>query len=148
MVSSPHEPWPEDPAFRMLARRVRDGVMLARHMGMVISRDRGSGCCCPLGAALLLGPRSRVSSHPGPSWFLGLTPRGAAEEAVPDEAMLWAFICGFEEGIESASHNYAVKAAGRLGIVYRERYLKKRSKRFDPRPRRTRLNLTKKASRR
>lgn len=137
------DPWPEDPAFQMLARRVRDGVMIAEHEGLKISRKRGDNCCCPLGATLLMLNRNRATTHPSASYFCSWLDRPRdCTETYPDEKMIWAFICGFEEGIESASLNYAVKAAARLGVVYRERCLKRKAARHDPRPRRTRLDLT------
>ncbi len=123
MVTISPEPWPEDLAFQTLARKVRDGVMLVEHQGEKIAASRGVGCCCPLGAALRLQSTKRAASHPGASAFVHALVYGAdldlTVEAIPDEKMIWAFIAGFEAGMESKSDNYAVRAAGRLGLEYR-----------------------------
>ncbi len=124
-----------------LARKVRDGVMGARAQGFSIALTRGPNCCCPLGATLLLLGRARLASHPAASFFLCQLWREAGADLIPDEQMVWAFIAGFEEGVESRSHVDAIRASGRLGLEYRARYLKKKAARHDPRPRRQRLKL-------
>lgn len=118
--------WPEDPAFRTLARAVADGVTIALNGGLRITRARRSDlCCCPLGAVLISRGRQH-STHPGASAFLSVLSRSVAlfdtETVLPDERMVWAFIGGFEEGRESPSPNFAVQASAELGIVYRKRF--------------------------
>ncbi len=135
------EPWSEDLAFQTLARKIADGVLWAINSGERISRVGrfDPRCMCPLGAvmAATLGEdRPRALHYPGPRLFLDwLTRQGkrAKSKAVlPDAQMVWAFIHGFEQGRESLSEIGAVRASGRLGIVYRERMRRRAKGRWRP----------------
>lgn len=114
--------WPEDEAFRTLAYAVRDGVTWAINSGYEICRIAESRRdCCPLGAFVSMrspGGRRFPSAFEFRRW---LGDRGV----VPDFSMVWAFAVAFDRGIESTSDVDAIRASARLGLWYRQRFLKK-----------------------
>lgn len=117
--------WPEDGAFRALARKVADGVTFALNTGYAIGPPK-AGHACPLGAVLVMDhPSWRAPLRPAPVTFLSNAVFRLGEDTQrPSTALVEAFVRGFECGVGALNARADLRAAGELGLWYRRRLLK------------------------